>query len=222
MHPVKQEIGIPVGSLKLKGNLVVPGKANAIVVFSHGSGSSRFSPRNTYVADVLNQEGMATLLTDLLTPEEDAVYANRFDIALLTNRLVAVTRYLETQSAFQHLPLGYFGASTGAASALRAAAALPEWIHAVVSRGGRPDLASDVLPQVKAPTLLIVGGLDDVVITLNQEAFDQMRCEKKMVIVDDATHLFEEPGKLEEVAILAASWFQQYLLNNTETIQDAI
>lgn len=208
------EITIPSGRIRLKGNLVVPELAKAIVIFSHGSGSSRFSPRNNYVAGVLNKNNMATLLIDLLSPEEDEIYENRFNIDLLTTRLITVTRHIHQQQKFQNHRIGYFGASTGAASALRAAAAMGDIIEAIVSRGGRPDLASSALPSVKAPTLLIIGSLDEPVIEMNQEAYDLMTCEKKMVIVEGATHLFEEEGKLEEVSKLASDWFQKFLLKN--------
>ncbi len=212
---MKKEIGenvfIPVGSVTVEGYLELPEKADSIVIFSHGSGSSRFSPRNKYVADVLNNNGMATLLVDLLTPKEDLAYSARFDIALLTQRLTGVTKWILEQPVFKNFQLGYFGASTGAASALGAASMLQNNIKAVVSRGGRPDLAFRSLPYVKAPVLLIIGSLDDEVIELNQQAYDQLQCKKEMVIVDGASHLFEEPGKLQEVAELAADWFRKYL-----------
>lgn len=217
MEAAKYVIEVPVGKLVITGNLTVPEAVHGIVIFSHGSGSSRFSPRNRYVADVLNEKGFATLLIDLLTPEEDEVYQNRFDIGLLTDRLKAVTEYVHELDTTSGLPIGYFGASTGAASALKAAAALGERIQAVVSRGGRPDLAKEDLSNVNAPVLLIVGGMDLPVIQVNEFASAQLRCKKEMVIVDDATHLFEEAGKLEEVAVLAAKWFTKYLReNNTE------
>ena len=197
--------------MDLVGNLTIPEGAESMVIFSHGSGSSRFSPRNTYVANVLNKRKIATLLIDLLSPQEDAVYENRFDIDLLTVRLVAVTEYLHESESSKNLHIGYFGASTGAACALESAARLNNLIEAVVSRGGRPDLAVSGLPLVKAPTLLIVGGLDVEVIELNRKAYQLLNCEKHMVIVDGATHLFEEEGKLEEVSALAADWFERHL-----------
>ena len=205
-----RQLGIEVGRISLVGNLVLPGAANGMVIFAHGSGSSRFSPRNNFVAQQLQKRNVGTFLVDLLTPEEDAVYANRFDIDLLTGRLVEVTRQLHEGLA-KELRLGYFGASTGAASALRAAAVLPHLIMAVVSRGGRPDLALDILEQVKAPTLLIVGAMDVEVLELNREAYRRLACKKELSIVPDATHLFEEPGTLEQVALRAAAWFEQHL-----------
>ncbi len=208
------EITVQAGRINLKGNLVVPDNAKAIVIFSHGSGSSRFSPRNNYVAAVLNKNNIATLLIDLLTPVEDEIYANRFNIDLLTTRLITVTRHIRQQPQFQNFSIGYFGASTGAASALRAASTMSDVIDAVVSRGGRPDLAASAIPSIDAPTLLIIGSIDEPVIEMNQEAYDLMKCEKKMVIVHGATHLFEEPGKLEEVAKLATDWFQKFLLKS--------
>jgi putative phosphoribosyl transferase len=215
----KQEIVVPTGEARLPGVLVWPEAARAVVLFAHGSGSSRHSPRNNYVAQVLNRVGIATLLTDLLTPEEDWSPQRRFDIGLLTARLADTTDWLLAQSETpQPLRLGYFGASTGAAAALRAAAKMGERIAAVVSRGGRPDLAGDdALPLVSAPTLLIVGGFDAGVIELNQAAYAQLRCEKRLTIVPGATHLFEEPGTLEEVARLAARWFREHLAAGNET-----
>lgn len=207
------EIKIPIGEFNLIGNLMIPSNSAAIVIFSHGSGSSRFSPRNQFVADALNKKGIATLLIDLLTPEEDRDYGNRFDIDLLTMRLVAVTNYIHQQPLLQNFSIGYFGASTGAASALNAAAKLGGLISAIVSRGGRPDLTDFDLPLVRAPTLLIVGGLDVPVIEMNEQSHNEMRCEKKMVIVQGATHLFEQEGKMEKVSKLAADWFQKYLIN---------
>lgn len=209
------EIRIPVtGNIILKGNLNVPYDPNALVIFSHGSGSSRFSTRNRHVAEILNDRNIATLLTDLLTEEEDRVYKNRFNIDLLTDRLIEVTNYSTQLSDMKNLSIGYFGASTGAASALKAAARIPNLIQAVVSRGGRPDLAADLLTKVKAPTLLIVGGLDLDVITLNKEAYLKLSCEKDLCIVKGAGHLFEESNKLDEVADLATEWFNKYLIFN--------
>ena len=202
---------IPLEDVSLKGDMYIPDQARGLVIFSHGSGSSRLSPRNQYVARQLQSEGLATLLFDLLTPSEDQDYQMRFDIELLTKRLVAVTRWMEDNSQTRHLKLGFFGASTGAASALKAAALLGNTIGAVVSRGGRPDLAMYSLPDVVSPTLLIVGGWDLPVIELNEKAFLKLNCHKEMKIVPGASHLFEEPGKLEEVAQLSADWFNRWL-----------
>ena len=206
-----QDIHIELDDVRLEGTLMVPVSARGIVLFSHGSGSSRHSPRNRRVASVLQEEGFATFLFDLLTADEDEDPRTRFDIPLLSERLIAVTRWTQEQPALDPIPLGLFGASTGAASALVAAAALPDVVRAVVSRGGRPDLAQAVLPEVQAPTLLIVGGWDGPVIDMNRFAMDRLRGVKQLVIVPDATHLFEEPGKLDEVARLAAGWFQRHL-----------
>jgi len=206
-----QAIRIPAAGARLHGDLTLPDSAKGIVIFSHGSGSSRKSPRNRFVAAQLQENGMATLLLDLLTENEDAVYETRFDIGLLSRRLKEVVLWAMENVDTKGLPIGLFGASTGAASALRVAADLGEAVRAVVSRGGRPDLAGDALPQVTAPTLLLVGSLDFGVIELNQAAFDQMTCIKKMQLVHGATHLFEEPGKLDEVAVLAARWFEEHL-----------
>jgi dienelactone hydrolase len=195
----------------LDGELFIPAQARGIVVFAHGSGSSRRSPRNQFVARVLREAGLGTLLFDLLTAREDAVYETRFDIDLLAKRLVAATAWLQQQPAARALGVGYFGASTGAAAALIGAARSGAAVKAVVSRGGRPDLAETALSRVTAPTLLIVGGLDDVVIDLNRQAYEQLRCEKELVIIPGATHLFEEPGTLEEAARLAAEWFGRWL-----------
>ena len=208
---VSEEIEIPVGAVKVKGDLVIPSNAEAVVVFSHGSGSSRHSSRNKFVAEDLQQAGFATLLFDLLTVQEDQDYAKRFDISLLTERLIKVSEWLPTDERTASLAIGYFGASTGAAATLEAAAELGVKIKAVVSRGGRPDLAAHKLPLVKTPTLLIVGSLDYEVIQLNELAFNLLESEKKLTIVEDATHLFEEPGKLEEVTGIARAWFQKHL-----------
>jgi putative phosphoribosyl transferase len=208
---MREEVEIPLDTARLAGNLQVPEKAGAVVIFSHGSGSSRHSSRNRYVARVLEEKGFATLLFDLLTEAEDALYQNRFNIELLTQRLILVTKWLATQEAVQHLPVGYFGASTGAASALGAAANLGGKIKAVVSRGGRPDLALAVLPQVTAATLLLVGGRDEAVLGLNRQAYDRLSAPRDLVVVPGASHLFEEAGKLEEMAHLAADWFSRYL-----------
>lgn len=197
--------------ITLPGILGLPAGTTGLVIFAHGSGSSRLSPRNSYVAQVLRKGGLGTLLFDLLTPEEDRDYARRFDIDLLTQRLTQVTTWVQKQAQFQQLAIGYFGASTGSAAALQAAADLALAIRAVVSRGGRPDLAEDLLTQVQAPTLLLVGGNDAQVIQLNQQAFEMLTAVKQLVIVPGATHLFEEPGTLEQVARLATEWFQRYL-----------
>lgn len=211
MKIMNKTIQIPIDSIQLEGILTIPEDAKGLVIFAHGAGSSRLSPRNTYVAGVLNKEGIATLLFDLLTEEEDEIYENRFDIPKLTERLIKATKWVQDQEELNKLPMGYFGASTGAASALNAAAALSDQIKAVVSRGGRPDLAMEKLPQVKSPTLLIVGGDDGVVIGMNQEADAALSCEKKLEIIPGATHLFEEPGTLEQAANIAAKWFKKYL-----------
>ncbi len=210
-------VAIPIDQHQhLEGDLQIPKGAKGLVLFAHGSGSSRHSPRNRHVAHVLQNGGMATLLIDLLTPEEeeeDQMTARlRFDIGLLTERLCIVTDWLLKEPATRSLCVGYFGASTGAAAALSAAARKGKKVQAVVSRGGRPDLAGPDLPQVTAPTLLIVGGFDTPVIEMNKEALELLRCEKKMVIVPRATHLFEEPGALDQVARLALEWFGQRLV----------
>ncbi len=207
----ERSVRIAADHVALQGELAVPAAARGIVLFAHGSGSSRLSPRNTYVARVLREGGVGTLLFDLLTRAEDSVYATRFDIDLLTRRLVAATRWITQQPETRDLGVGYFGASTGAAAALMAAAELPDRIQAVVSRGGRPDMALRVLGQVRAPTLLIVGGHDEIVIDLNRQAYAALSATKELAIVPGATHLFEEPGALEEVARLASAWFQRYL-----------
>jgi putative phosphoribosyl transferase len=205
-------VHIPAGTATVEGMLEIPVHAVGLVLFAHGSGSSRHSPRNNYVARVLRDAGVGTLLMDLLTPDEDRDYSRRFDIGLLTRRLLDAADWAATQDATKHLPLGFFGASTGAAAALEAAARLGTATRAVVSRGGRPDLASgQALARVTAPTLLLVGGYDGGVIDLNQLAYDQLRCKKEMVIVPGATHLFEEPGTLEAVASRAAGWFAEHL-----------
>ncbi len=209
--PVK----IALGEVSLQGDLCVPRGAGGIVVFAHGSGSSRISPRNRYVAGELRSAGLATLLFDLLTEEEEVVDDRtahlRFDISLLSRRLVGATDWLSRSHGAGNLQIGYFGASTGAAAALVAAAERPEIVGAVVSRGGRPDLASTALTRVNAPTLLIVGGEDAQVIAINEGALQQLQARKKLVIIPGATHLFEEPGTLEEVARLARDWFAEYL-----------
>jgi putative phosphoribosyl transferase len=209
------EVQIRAGSALLSGDLEVPENANGIVLFAHGSGSSRHSPRNQYAARIIREVGVGTLLFDLLTRDEEVIdnYTRefRFDINLLSRRLVDATNWLETLPQTRDLHPGYYGASTGAAAALVAAGVLGARIDAVVSRGGRPDLAGQSLDEVKAPTLLIVGGLDGPVIKMNQDAYAQLSCVKELKIIPGATHLFEEPGKLEEVAMHAASWFLKYL-----------
>jgi putative phosphoribosyl transferase len=209
------EVQIHAGRAVLPGNLNIPENANALVLFAHGSGSSRHSPRNQFVARTLNDAGLATLLFDLLTQEEEAIDTQtrelRFNIHLLAERLVHATKWAKQQEETRDLRIGYFGSSTGGAAALVAAVDLPEVIGAVVSRGGRPDLAGEALPKVKASTLLIVGGNDDIVIELNEQARDKMRCEVKLEIVPGAAHLFEEAGALEEVAELANDWFLLHL-----------
>ncbi|MEK7151830.1 MAG: alpha/beta fold hydrolase [Patescibacteria group bacterium] len=208
---MKREIKIPVPAVTLEGTLAVPENATGVVLFAHGSGSGRFSPRNMFVARELEKAGIATLLIDLLTEKEDEVYETRFDIGLLTERLGGVVSWLEEERELKGLGVGLFGASTGAAAALQVAARFPSRIAAVVSRGGRPDLAMEELDKVTSPTLLIVGGEDYGVIELNEQALAALHCEKKMEIVPGATHLFEESGTLEQVAELAVVWFKKYL-----------
>jgi dienelactone hydrolase len=209
-------VRVAAGPVTLEGNLSLPERARGIVLFAHGSGSSRHSPRNRYVARVLNEAKLATLLVDLLTPDEEAVDLRtahlRFDIGLLAGRLVGATDWLTHYPDTRDLRIGYFGASTGAAAALVAAAQRPDAVGAVVSRGGRPDLAGPALTRVRAPTLLIVGGNDFEVVELNRRALAPLRCEKQLEIVPGATHLFEEPGALEVVARLAREWFERYLI----------
>lgn len=209
---MEKEVSIMADSVVLPGTLALPEKAPGIVIFAHGSGSSRFSPRNRYVAQVLQKAGIGTLLFDLLTREEDLVYENRFNIDLITERLVQATEWLDRQPEAQGLAFGYFGASTGAAAALKAAARLGPRLKAVVSRGGRPDLAMEVLDRVECPTLLIVGGFDEPVLSLNRRALEKLKGVKHLEIIPGATHLFEEPGALEQVAETAASWFKKYLV----------
>jgi dienelactone hydrolase len=209
------EVRIPTGRAVLDGNLTIVDQAIALVLFVHGSGSSRLSPRNQIVARTLNNAGLATLLFDLLTPEEESVDArtreHRFNIDMLAERLIQATNWAKEQEQTRDLGIGYFGSSTGGGAALLAAAELHRDVGAVVSRGGRPDLAGDALPKVQAPTLLIVGGEDDIVIDLNEKARAQMHCEVKLEIVSGATHLFEEPGALERVAQLASNWFVDHI-----------
>ena len=212
-------VAIPLRGITLNADLVVPPLAEGAVLFAHGSGSSRFSPRNQSVAAELNDAGFATLLLDLLTPSEERWDATsgalRFDVQLLAGRLIAATDWAGAQSETADLGVGYFGASTGAAAALLAAASRQDVVRAVVSRGGRPDLAGPLLAKVRAPTLLIVGGADAAVLELNRDALQQLRCEKELAIVAQATHLFEEPGALEQVARLAEEWYRRYLRSST-------
>jgi putative phosphoribosyl transferase len=209
------EVQIQAGQEVLFGNLNIPENANTLVLFAHGSGSGRHSPRNQFVARTLNNAGLATLLFDLLTQQEEAIdmrtREHRFNIGFLAERLVHATKWSKQQEQTRDLRIGYFGSSTGGAAALVAGAELPQDVGAIVSRGGRPDLAGEALPKVQAPTLLIVGGNDDVVIELNEQARDQMRCKVKLEIVPGATHLFEEPGALEQVAKLASDWFVYHI-----------
>jgi putative phosphoribosyl transferase len=209
------EICLSTGRSTLNGNLTVVDQASALVLFAHGSGSSRHSPRNQFVARTLNDTGLATLLFDLLTPEEELVDMRtaelRFDIDFLAERLVHATTWAKQQQQTRDLRIGYFGSSTGGGAALVAAAQLPNDVGAVVARGGRPDLAGAALPKVQAPTLLIVGGQDEIVIDLNEQARNQMRCKAKVEIIPGATHLFEEPGALEQVAELASDWFINHI-----------
>ncbi|HSW71847.1 MAG TPA: alpha/beta family hydrolase [Chlamydiales bacterium] len=208
-------ISIPIKNVTLQGELEIPSNTSGIVLFAHGSGSSRLSPRNQYVAKVLREHGIATLLFDLLTQKEeqvdDVTAKLRFDIPMLSQRLEEVTDWIRKNSSTKELSIGYFGASTGAAAALIAASKKKNLIKAVVSRGGRPDLAGDSLKNVTAPTLLIVGGNDLVVIDLNEKAYQELTCEKKLSIIPGATHLFEEKGALEKVANEAALWFKEHL-----------
>lgn len=204
-------VKIRIENKEISGDLIIPELAKSIILFAHGSGSSRLSPRNMFVANEFHKHNIGTFLFDLLTAEEDLVYENRFDIELLTERLIYVTKYIALKKECHRLNIGYYGASTGAASALKAATELPNLIQAVVSRGGRPDLAIDVADKVKAPTLLIVGELDFKVKELNQGFYDKLNCEKKLEIVPGATHLFEEEGALQQVTLLAKKWFKQHL-----------
>jgi putative phosphoribosyl transferase len=213
MHSTLERlISIPVDDVHIEGMLVLPPKAQGLVLFAHGSGSSRHSPRNNFVARELHAQHLGTLLLDLLTVSEDLDYQTRFDIPLLTHRLIAATRWALLDPATKQLSIGYFGASTGAAAALQAAAAIGEEIRAVVSRGGRPDLAGHHdLARVQAPTLLLVGGHDAEVLALNRDALARLHCEKELSVIPGATHLFEEVGTLEEVARQAAAWFRHHL-----------
>lgn len=211
----EHEVLVETRDANLEGRLARPHGASGIVVFAHGSGSSRFSSRNAHVAHILNEAGLATLLFDLLTPDEERVDVitrqHRFDIPLLARRMVGAVDWVSSHADLAPQRIGAFGASTGAAAALIAAAARPDAVRAVVSRGGRPDLAGNTLGQVRAPTLLIVGGRDDVVIGMNESALARMSCPKRLEIVSGATHLFEEPGTLDEVARLATAWFSSHL-----------
>jgi putative phosphoribosyl transferase len=216
---IETEVSIECGNVLLAGTLVVPKRSGGIVLFAHGSGSGRRSPRNRYVANVLQSQGIATLLFDLLTRAEESVDELtgelRFNIEFLADRLIGATRWVVQRPDLQDLGVGYFGASTGAGAALVAAARLPQVVRAVVSRGGRPDLAGDALRAVEGPTLLIVGGNDEPVIGMNRTALAKLKCpEKKLIIIPGATHLFEEPGTLEEVARVAADWFSRHLAAN--------
>lgn len=204
-------IQVPINTIMLEGILTIPKNSKGIVIFAHGSGSSRLSPRNNFVAQKLQKAGIGTLLIDLLTGDEDKIYETRFDITLLTYRLIDIIQWLQKQPKTKNLSIGLFGASTGAAAALEVAAKLGSKIKAVVSRGGRPDLAMAILDKVTSPTLLIVGGNDFGVIELNTQAFEALKSIKKLEIVNGATHLFEEPGALEKVAQLAIHWFEKYL-----------
>ncbi len=217
----QREVRIPAGRAQLEGELTVPAGAPGVVLFAHGSGSSRHSPRNQFVARVIREAGCGTLLFDLLTREEEiednVTTRLRFDISLLARRLVEATRWVTNQADTSQLGIGYFGSSTGGGAALVAAAELGRKVDAVVSRGGRPDLAGNALARVQSPTLLIVGGYDDVVIQLNEEALARLRCEKELKIIPRATHLFEEEGALETVAQLAADWFRRHLHQRSDT-----
>lgn len=210
-----QNVIIPSGEVVLEGELIMPPDARGVVLFAHGSGSSRFSSRNRYVASTIRECGLGTLLFDLLTREEELVDQHtrhlRFDIDLLARRLMNATQWIAGEPDAGGLPIGYFGASTGGAAAIAAASHFGDAVSAVVSRGGRPDLAGESLGRLKSPTLLIVGGLDHVVLSLNREAFEKMNCEKELKVVPGATHLFEEPGTLKTVAMMASDWFSEYL-----------
>jgi dienelactone hydrolase len=218
-------VHVPIGTGELEGELTIPSPASGLVLFAHGSGSSRLSPRNQRVARALEARGLATLLIDLLTPAEEGIDEVtgelRFDIDLLASRLVAIVDWLRGRNGTARLPIGLFGASTGGGAALVAAAARPHEIAAVVSRGGRPDLAADALPRVTAPTLLIVGGADTPVIGMNREAMRRMRGDVELTIVPGATHLFEEPGALDRVAALAGDWFTRYLASPSRSMRRA-
>lgn len=211
LNAIGTEVSIRLDGLFLPGILCIPENATGIVVFSHGSGSSRLSSRNGFVARSLCNGGLATLLFDLLTEEEDRIYENRFNIDLLTTRLMDVIHWLQSLEITKTLSIGLFGASTGSASALRAASFYNDEVHAVVSRGGRPDLAMVALHKVSAPTLLLVGGWDKEVLELNRKAYEKLQCERKLQVVPEASHLFSEPGKLKEVAMHTVDWFEKWL-----------
>ncbi len=213
-------VRIPLETTALQGDLSISPDPSGLVIFVHGSGSSRFSPRNRHVAEQLNKHGLATLLLDLLTEDENDIDSEtmqyRFDIPLLAERTMLVVSWVRKQPGLERLPIGLFGASTGAAAALMTAAAMPDQVSAVVSRGGRPDLAREALSKVQAPTLLIVGSHDRVVINLNEKAVKQMRCIRELKIIPGATHLFEEPGTMEQVADAASGWFSTYLQSSQQ------
>ncbi len=208
---LKETVSLYAGEVQLEGELILPEGSTSLVIFSHGSGSSRFSQRNNFIAAILNRAGISTFLPDLLTKEEDENYDNRFDIELLTGRLATLTQEILKHEELKNFSVGYFGASTGAASALKASVIPDNIIKAIVSRGGRPDLVPEVFEQVEAATLLIVGEKDEEVLALNREVYHRLRCTKKLSTVNNATHLFEEPGTLEQVGNLAREWFLKYL-----------
>lgn len=214
----KKDILISTGKVELEGELIIPSNSKSLVIFSHGSGSSRFSSRNNFVANELHKQNISTFLFDLLTKEEDEIYSNRFNIDLLTERLIIATKYIASLPQCSDFNIGYFGASTGAASALKAAAKLPKIINAVVSRGGRPDLVIDIAPDVEAPTLLIVGELDYDVLELNKKVYKTLTCEKQLDIIPGATHLFEEPGTLNQASKQATDWFKMHLLKRKKEV----
>lgn len=208
-------VSIECAGVRIEGSLVVPQGAKGVVLFAHGSGSSRHSPRNNFVAGELRKSSLGTLLIDLLTPEEDADYSTRFDIKLLTERLITATRWLEQDDRTKGLRIGYFGASTGAAAAIEASVKAGAEVGAIVSRGGRVDLAKDFIPELNAPSLFIVGENDGVVVELNKKCYELLKAEKELAVVQGAGHLFEEPGALERVAKLAAMWFSKHLAKKT-------
>lgn len=208
---LQKTIILKINSISIEGELTIPKPSSGLVLFAHGSGSSRFSPRNNYVAKILQKEGLATLLVDLLTKKEDMDYENRFNINLLSERLVKITEWLKETEETKNLKTGYFGASTGAAAAIKAAALEKNNVSAIVSRGGRVDLADQELSEIITPILLIVGGNDDFVIEINEQAMKKINCTKQLSIIPDASHLFEEQGTLEEVAKQSAKWFLKYL-----------
>ncbi|OGQ56046.1 MAG: hydrolase [Deltaproteobacteria bacterium RIFCSPLOWO2_02_FULL_53_8] len=212
----EESVWISTDGVRLEGTLGVPSSASGLILFAHGSGSSRHSPRNNFIANQFRKAGFATLLFDLLTHDEDLTYKTRFDITLLAGRLVAATRWAADNESVAGLPIGYFGASTGAAAAINASVIMGQAVSAVVSRGGRPDMSGDYLNMVTVPTLLIVGGADSVVLELNKAAADRIPAEKELAIIPGATHLFEEPGALEEAARLATEWFLKRLINKSE------